>query len=274
MAKLGVDLASRFLFAWPHPPPYRPLAGRKARGATKAFAALRRLAQVPGTAGAPTILQVEEKAVPALDAFLAKLHPRSPRPRVGAGMAGKGPRHRRAADRLPGAARRSVAAGPRRGQHLVGRTRVMERGNALWTDYLRPHARAVLQLATPDDIDRKARHVLRWLRGRGALEVSREDPLRRAGAQRQRCRRRTRPSAPAVRGLREAASLFDAVARRPTAEPMAGQSAPERCRKRRKPRKPPDGPLENSISPPAGTQIFGLQCFMPRLQHRRIPPHL
>lgn len=33
----------------------------------------------------------------------------------------------------------------------------------------------MLELATPDDIDRKARHVLRWLRGRRALEVSREE---------------------------------------------------------------------------------------------------
>jgi hypothetical protein len=68
----------------------------------------------------------------------------------------------------------SVAAASRAAPGPVGRE-VVERGIALWTDYLRPHARAVLELATPDDIDRKARHVLRWLRGRGALEVSREE---------------------------------------------------------------------------------------------------
>ena len=96
MAKLGVDLASRFLFAWPHPPPYRPLAGRKAAASDQAFAALRRLAQVPGTAGAPTILQVEEKRSARAGCLPGQAAPRGRRDRwVGAGMAGKGPRHRR-----------------------------------------------------------------------------------------------------------------------------------------------------------------------------------
>ena len=177
MAKLGVDLASRFLFAWPHPPPYRPLAGRKAAASDQAFAALRRLAQVPGTAGAPTILQVEEKAVPALDAFLAKLHLEvAETDGLEQAWQGKG---RGTVVRLIGCLALldwSVAAqaASRPAPGPVGRE-VVERGIAFWTDYLRPHARAVLQLATPDDIDRKARHVLRWLRGRGALEVSREE---------------------------------------------------------------------------------------------------
>ena len=177
MAKLGVDLAARFLFTWPHRPPYRPLASRKAAASDQALAALRQLAQVPGEAGAPTILEIEEKALPALNSSWRNCTSRSRKP-TGWSQAWQG-KGRGTVVRLIGCLALldwSVAAegSSRAAPGPVGR-HVVERGIALWTEYLRPHARAVLQLATPDNIDRKARHVLRWLRARGALEVSREE---------------------------------------------------------------------------------------------------
>ena len=181
MAKLGVDLAARFLFTWPHPPPYRPLAGRKGAASHEALAALRRLVQLPGTAASATILRIAEDALPPLDTFLAKLHQEvAEAEELDQAWQGKG---RGTVARLIGclalldwsaASPAASQAASRAAPGPVGRQAV-ESGIALWTDYLRPHARAVLQLAMPDDIDRKARHVLRWLRSRGALEVSREE---------------------------------------------------------------------------------------------------
>ena len=67
MVKNGGEIAARFLFTWPSPPPYQPLAGRKQAAADTALAALRRLMQAAGTVDAPTILEVGEDALPALD---------------------------------------------------------------------------------------------------------------------------------------------------------------------------------------------------------------
>jgi hypothetical protein len=177
IAKLGVDLAARFLFAWPHQPPYRPLAGRKPPANGQALSALRRLSHLAGTAGSPAILQFEEDALRALDSFLAKLHLEvAEADGLEQAWQGKG---RGTVVRLIGCLAlldwsvAGVDACPAT-PCPVGRE-VVERGVSLWSDYLRPHARAVLQLAAPDDIDHKARHVLRWLRRRGALEVSREE---------------------------------------------------------------------------------------------------
>ena len=62
---------------------------------------------------------------------------------------------------------------------MVARQTV-ENAIALWRDYLRPHARAVLHHATPNDIEHKARQVVRWLKARGVVNVSREDIRREA----------------------------------------------------------------------------------------------
>jgi uncharacterized protein DUF3987 len=173
MAKNGVELAARFLFSWPHPPPYHPLVGRTQANDDMALAALRRLLQMAATAGAPTTLRVEDDALPALDCFLATLHVDvADAEGLDQAWQGKG---RGTLVRLIGClALLDWSVGSTDAPGPVGR-RTVEQGIALWTDYLRPHARAVLQLAMPNDIDRKARKVARWLRSRGTAEVSREE---------------------------------------------------------------------------------------------------
>jgi hypothetical protein len=173
MVKNGVELAARFLFTWPSPPPYQPLAGRKQAADDTALAALRRLLQLAGTVDAPTILEIGEDALPALDSFLAGLHVDVVEAEgLDQAWQGKG---RGSVARLIGCLALldwSVASAAVPGP--VGR-QMVEHAIALWSDCLRPHARAVLQLAMPDDIDRKARHVARWLRSHGAPEVSLEE---------------------------------------------------------------------------------------------------
>jgi hypothetical protein len=51
---------------------------------------------------------------------------------------------------------------------------------ALWTGYLRPHARAVFDRAAPSVFDHQVRRVARWLKEAGVTVVSREDIRRRA----------------------------------------------------------------------------------------------
>jgi hypothetical protein len=172
LAKCGVELAGRFLFAWPHPPLYRPLAGRAPADDALALAALRRLLGA-GTAETPRLLILANDALPALDAFLARLH-RDVAESEGLDQAWQG-KGRGTVVRLIGclalleeSLESTAAPGP------IARPTV-ERGIALWRDYLRPQARAVLDIATPDDVDRKAREVVRWLRARGAEHVSREE---------------------------------------------------------------------------------------------------
>ena len=53
----------------------------------------------------------------------------------------------------------------------------------LWSDYFRPHARAVISRAGRSIGDRQARRVARWLASTGVNEVSREDIRRDALAQ-------------------------------------------------------------------------------------------
>lgn len=178
MAKIGVELAARFLFTWPHPPPYSPLAGRKAAADGEALAALGRLLSMTGTAEAPRLLRLDDDALAPLDSFLARLHDElSESDGLDHAWQGKG---RGTVVRLIGCLAlldRSVdqsidSAAP--APDVIRRSAV-ERAIALWRDYLRPHARAVLQGGLPDDMEDKARHVVRWLRTRGISTFSREE---------------------------------------------------------------------------------------------------
>ena len=178
LAALGDALAARFLFAWPLPPPPCPLAGRRAAADDEALAALRRLLPVGGPPEAPTVLVLDDDALPPLDAFLAALHAELAEAEgLDQAWQGKG---RGVVVRLAGclalldgsgggAADGSVAP-----SRVVGRAPV-EQAIVLWRDYLRPHARAVLQLARPDAVDRKARQVVRWLKAGAVTTFSRED---------------------------------------------------------------------------------------------------
>ena len=173
MAKNGAELAARFLFAWPHPAPYSPLAGRKHADDDSAIAALRRLLEVAGAADAPTILPIEEDALPALDSFLAQLHlDIADAEGLDQAWQGKG---RGTLVRLIGClALLDWSSGSTASPGPIARQSV-EQGIMLWRTYLRPHARAVLELAIPNDVDRKARQVVRWLRSRQGGHVSREE---------------------------------------------------------------------------------------------------
>jgi hypothetical protein len=167
MARIGAEVAARFLFTWPHPPPYCPLAERRAPADAEALAALRRLQQMVGTAQAPAILTLAREALPPLDSFLAQLHDELAEAEgLEQAWQGKG---RGTVVRLLARAIGAAAAAD-----TVAR-KTVENAVVLWRDYLRPHARAVLQLAAPDDIDDRARRVVRWLKTRGVGAFSREE---------------------------------------------------------------------------------------------------
>ena len=184
LAKIGPELAARFLFTWPNPSPYSPLAARTPAADGEALAALRRLLALAGTAAAPSIVALADDALPPLDSFLAALH-REHAEAEGLDQAWQG-KGRGTVVRLLGClALLGEAVGPASGAPanavtcVAGRT-VAERAIMLWRDYLRLHARAVLQPAEPDDIELKARRVARWLKAHGADSVSREDIRRNA----------------------------------------------------------------------------------------------
>jgi hypothetical protein len=179
MAAVGPELVSRFLFTWPHPPPYCSLASRKAAPDGRAPAALRRLVEAAGTADVPLVVSLAEQAIAPLDAFLARLHVELGETEgMDQAWNGKG---RGIVARLGGCLAlldwsfASIATTP----GAVTRQTV-ENAITLWRDYLRPHARAALQQAAPDDVEHKARQVVRWLKARGLANVSREDIRREA----------------------------------------------------------------------------------------------
>jgi hypothetical protein len=169
----GEELASRFLFAWPHLPEHSPLAGRKPARDDEALAALRRIARKARPPGVPLELIVDERGLKALDAFLTKLQVEM-READGLDMAwlGKG---RGTVARLAGVLEllkwsESGATGS------PGHLGAEEIGRAvrLWSDYFRPHAMALVHRAAPREGERQVRRVVRWLRDRGLSEVSRE----------------------------------------------------------------------------------------------------
>jgi len=173
LAKIGPELAARFLFTWPHPAPYCPLAERRLPADAEALSALRRLLNMVGTAEAPAVLVLARDAVPPLDAFLATLHAELLEAE-GLDLAWQG-KGRGTVVRLIGCLsllERSIGAAT--AADAISRQTV-ERAVILWRDYLRPQARAVLQVATPDDLDHKARHVVRWLKAGRVDAFSREE---------------------------------------------------------------------------------------------------
>jgi hypothetical protein len=179
MAKVGPQFVSRLLFSWPHPPPYCSLANRKAAADGEALAALGRLVDAAGTADAPLILTLDEQAIAPLDCFLARLHVELGETEgMDHAWNGKG---RGTVARLIGClALLDWSCGSRAGVPRAASRQTVEHAVALWQDYLRPHARAALQQVTPDDVELKARQVVRWLKARSLASVSREDIRREA----------------------------------------------------------------------------------------------
>ena len=167
------EFASRLLFTWPDPPPHRALADRRAPRDDEALAALRRIATVARTPDDPLVLGVDEPALRTLDGFLSTLRVEiSQAEDLEMAWLGKG---RGTVARLAGvlellawsALGSSVPPGP------LGRAPAAH-AVRLWSDYLRPHARALFDHSVPGERERLARRVARWLRSRGLGEVSRE----------------------------------------------------------------------------------------------------
>jgi hypothetical protein len=180
MRRGGDGLAARFLYAWPHPVPYCPLALRIHPANDDVLSSLRRLLQL--SMGARCLLTLDPSAAAAFDAFLGRLHGEVRRAEgLEAAWLGKG---RGRVARLAGLftlmswSVANEAEPPRE----IGRE-AMERAVSLWSDYYRPHALAFLRRTMPTDVECRARRVVRWLRTSRLQDVSRKDVRRTALAQ-------------------------------------------------------------------------------------------
>jgi hypothetical protein len=175
----GDGLAARFLYAWPHPSPFRPLADRKPLRNEAVLTLLLRLLQAIDTSSQPHVLVVDRSGAAAFDAFLARLD-REIRQAEGleAAWLGKG---RGTVACLAGtlALLRWSAGNSAEPPSRIGLD-AMEHAVSLWADYYRPHARAFLQRVLPTDLECRARRVVRWLRADGRGSLSREDVRRTA----------------------------------------------------------------------------------------------
>ncbi|MBM3650786.1 MAG: DUF3987 domain-containing protein, partial [Alphaproteobacteria bacterium] len=170
-------LAARFLYAWPAPPPFQPLAGRQPADDEAALALLRAIHDRAGTMRAALTLPIDDDGLAALDGFLAGLHvDQRAAEGLEAAWLGKGqgllPRLAAILHLLDWSAAARVDPAAALGD--IGRGAV-ERAIALWSGYWRLHARAFFERAAPSDLDSRARRVVRWLKACGAREISRED---------------------------------------------------------------------------------------------------
>src|SRR6266851_8428090 len=171
--------AARFLYVWPGPQPYCPLADGKIAPDDDALRMLRRIGRLARTPDDPLVLSFDRHGVEAFDGFLAGLHADRRRTEgLEAAWLGKG---RSTVARLAGALELLAWSGsdaPGLPGH-IGREQV-EAAAALWTGYFRPHARAVFDRAAPSGFEHQVRRAARWLKEAGATVVSREDIRRRA----------------------------------------------------------------------------------------------
>jgi Protein of unknown function (DUF3987) len=168
------DLASRFLFVWPPLAPRGPLASCKPARDGDALANLRRIAHKTRTPADPLELAVDERGLVALDGFLARVHAEQcEADGVEAAWLGKGPG---TVARLAGILELLAWSelGPAGLPGHIGAERIDEAAR-LWSDYFRPHARAVFHRMVPSTRDRQMRQVVRWLRQHGLPDVSREE---------------------------------------------------------------------------------------------------
>lgn len=180
MRRGGDGLAARFLYAWPHPAPYRPLAQRVHPASDDVLSSLRRLLQL--STRARCLLSFDTAAAATFDAFLARLHGEARRAEgLEAAWLGKG---RGMVARLAGlfALMSWSATEEAEPPGDIGQEAV-EGAVSLWSEYYRPHALAFLQRTMPTDIECRARRVVRWLRSNGCRDVSRRDVRRTALAQ-------------------------------------------------------------------------------------------
>ena len=173
------ELAGRFLFAWPVLAPRGPLVGCKPASDGDALANLRRIARKAGTPADPLELIVDERGLKAFDAFLPRLHAAQCEA-DGAEAAWLGKGHGTVA-RLAGVLALlawSESGAPGAPGHIGAEE--MDGAARLWSDYFRPHARALFHRMVPSARDRQMRQVARWLKTSGQTDVSREEVRREA----------------------------------------------------------------------------------------------
>ena len=172
-------LVARFLYAWPQPLTFRPLAGRTALPSNAVLAPLRRIGQVCGALKGPHGLFLDEPAAQAFDAFRARLHEET-REAEGplSAWLGKGCG---AVACLAGTFTLlswSAASADSLPRYVDFDS--IERAISLWSDYYRPHAQALLKRAGPTDRESRVLRVMRWLCTDGRPTLSREDVRRTA----------------------------------------------------------------------------------------------
>jgi hypothetical protein len=173
------DVAARFLYSWPARPPYCPLGDRGTASHDEALKMLRRIVRKARTPDDPLVVPFDQHGAKAFDGFLAGLHAELRHAEgLEAGWLGKGAG---TVARLAGALELLAwsGSGATGLPGHIGRDQV-EAAARLWTDYFRPHARAVLDLAAPTDLQCQARRVVRWLRAGDRMEATREDIRRHA----------------------------------------------------------------------------------------------
>jgi hypothetical protein len=172
-------MVARFLYAWPDPPPYRPLGQRSLAHDDGALARLQAIAGFAGSAETPRTVTFDHEAFVFLDGFLAELHDRLHSVEgLEAGWLGKG---RGTVVRLAAilallawSEQDTPEPAPQIGRDtLIGAIE-------LWQSYFWPHARTVFQRAGRTDRDRHARRVVRWLRDNRFATVTREELRREA----------------------------------------------------------------------------------------------
>lgn len=176
------DLAARYLYAWPHQPPFRSVVGSPSPDDGEALSRLRRIARKVGTVRDPLVLLVDERGLGALDTFMANLHA-ALREAEGLEEAwmGKG---RGTVVRLAGVLELLdwSATGSASPPGHIGRERI-EAAAVLWEGYFRPHATSLFMRTMPTTTEVQARRVARWLRSKGMTCVTREQ-VRREGLSR------------------------------------------------------------------------------------------
>jgi hypothetical protein len=166
--------AARFLYAWPAATAWCPLGERPRVDDTAAgwrFGLIAR--QYAGTAAEPLVLEFEPEAVAAFEGFCAKRHAATGEGTLAAWQR-KGPG---TVARLAAVLRLlewSESRAPLVPWSSIGGMHV-EAAIALWEDYFRPHAEAVLRHVTRGRSDDAARRVVAWLKDKGMSSVSSED---------------------------------------------------------------------------------------------------
>lgn len=176
----GDDLTSRFLFAWPEPPPFQPLAAVPQTISDDALQALARLRDI---SGAPREVPLATDALASFDEFRREYHAEAAH--LDGWEAAWWSKGTGVVLRLAGvlgfldwATRPAATAEPAQVSAWS-----IQCAADLWWGYLWPHARAVGRRNGGGDRSRDARRMLQWLRREEVLAVSPET-LRRVALRR------------------------------------------------------------------------------------------